>query len=142
VRPTTLPGGEPSRSVGDGGVGLGDGDGDGDGDGAADGDGLGSDAGARVGVGSAVASAGSAETARGSPPGCSVCSTAAGAELYDMEQVVVRGPAHPGPVDRLGGSDDVLKELLFHGWEHELQLDFEVVEAAEPPRRRCVPSSP
>ncbi|TVP71140.1 MAG: phosphoserine phosphatase, partial [Nitriliruptor sp.] len=58
---------------------------------------------------------------------------ASGAELYDMEQVVVRGRLTLDLSIGLGGSDDVLKELLFHGWEHQLQLDFEVVEAAEPP---------
>ncbi len=56
---------------------------------------------------------------------------AAGAELYDMEQVVVRGRLTLDLSIGLGGSDDVLKELLFHGWEHDLQLDFEVVETVE-----------
>jgi phosphoserine phosphatase len=57
----------------------------------------------------------------------------AGAELYDMEQVVVRGRLTLDLSIGLGGSDDVLKELLYHGWEHDLQLDFEVVTTAEPP---------
>ena len=56
-----------------------------------------------------------------------------GAELYDMEQVVVRGRLTLDLSIGLGGSDDVLKELLFHGWEQGLTLDFEVVEAADPP---------
>jgi phosphoserine phosphatase len=60
-----------------------------------------------------------------------------GADLYDMEQVVVRERLTLDLLVGLGDSDDVLKELLFHGWEHGLQLDFEVVEdvssrAAEP----------
>ena len=56
-----------------------------------------------------------------------------GAELYDMEQVVVRGRLTLDLSIGLGGSDDVLKELLFHGWEQGLTLDFEVVEADEAP---------
>ncbi len=56
-----------------------------------------------------------------------------GAELYDMEQVVVRGRLTLDLSIGLGGSDDVLKDLLFHGWEQGLTLDFEVVEAADPP---------
>ena len=56
-----------------------------------------------------------------------------GAELYDMEQVVVRGRLTLDLSIGLGGSDDVLKELLFHGWEQGLTLDFEVVAAADPP---------
>ncbi len=55
------------------------------------------------------------------------------AELFDMEQVVVRGRLTLDLSIGLGGSDDVLKELLFHAWEQGLQLDFEVVDAAEPP---------
>ncbi len=56
-----------------------------------------------------------------------------GAELFDMEQVVVRGRLTLDLSIGLGGSDDVLKELLFHGWEQGLTLDFEVVEAEDPP---------
>jgi phosphoserine phosphatase len=57
----------------------------------------------------------------------------AGGELEDMEQVVVRGRLTLDLSIGLGGSDDVLKELLFHAWEQGLQLDFEVVDAVEPP---------
>jgi phosphoserine phosphatase len=52
-----------------------------------------------------------------------------GAELYDMEQVVVRDRLTLDLLVGVGPGDDVLKELLFHGWEHGLQLDFEVVES-------------
>ena len=61
---------------------------------------------------------------------------AAGAELFDMEQVVVRGRLTLDLSIGLDGSDDVLKELLFHGWEQGLQLDFEVVTTEEPPAPR------
>ncbi len=53
---------------------------------------------------------------------------ASGAELYDMEQVVVRERLTLDLLIGVAEGDDVLKELLFHGWERDLQLDFEVVE--------------
>lgn len=49
-------------------------------------------------------------------------------ELYDMEQVVVRERLTLDLLLGLDEGDDVLKELLFHGFQHGLQLDFEVVE--------------
>ena len=52
----------------------------------------------------------------------------AGVELFDMEQVVVRDRLTLDLLIGIGGGDDVLKDLLFHGWEHGLTLDFEVVE--------------
>ncbi len=52
----------------------------------------------------------------------------AGAELYDMEQVVVRGRLTLGLLLGTTHGDDVLKELLYHGWEQGLTLDFEVAE--------------
>jgi phosphoserine phosphatase len=64
----------------------------------------------------------------------------AGVELHDMEQVVIRQRLTLDLLVGLGEGDDVLKELLFHGWEHGLQVDFEVVEAGgePPPRPRFV----
>jgi len=50
------------------------------------------------------------------------------AELYDMEQVVVRERLTLDLLIGVSEGDDVLKELLFHAWERDLQLDFEVVE--------------
>ncbi len=52
----------------------------------------------------------------------------AGARLYDIEQVVVRERLTLDLLIGVEAGDDVLKELLYHGWEHGLQLDFEVVE--------------
>jgi phosphoserine phosphatase len=52
----------------------------------------------------------------------------AGVELYDMEQVVVRERLTLDLLLGVGEGDDALKELLFHGFQHGLQLDFEVVE--------------
>jgi phosphoserine phosphatase len=54
----------------------------------------------------------------------------AGAELYDMEQVVVRERLTLDLLLGVGEGDDALKELLFHGFQHDLQLDFEVVADA------------
>jgi phosphoserine phosphatase len=56
----------------------------------------------------------------------------AGAQLYDMEQVVVRDRLTLDLLIGISEADDVLKELLFHGWEQGLQLEFEVAEAAAP----------
>jgi phosphoserine phosphatase len=59
-----------------------------------------------------------------------------GAELYDLEQVVTRDRLTLDLLIGATSGDDVVKELLYHGWEHGLQLDFEVVEGAEEPRSR------
>ncbi len=64
-----------------------------------------------------------------------------GVELYDMEQVVVRERLTLDLLLGVDEGDDALKELLFHGFQHDLQLDFEVVEdsssrASSEPRRR------
>ncbi|GIU91233.1 MAG: phosphoserine phosphatase [Acidimicrobiia bacterium] len=63
---------------------------------------------------------------------------AGGAELYDVEQVAVRGRLTLGLLVAVPDGGDVLKELLYYGWENGLHVDFEVVEDASPapPRRR------
>jgi phosphoserine phosphatase len=53
----------------------------------------------------------------------------AGAQLYDMEQVVVRDRLTLDLLVGISEGDDVLKELLFHGWEQGLQLEFDVADA-------------
>jgi phosphoserine phosphatase len=55
-----------------------------------------------------------------------------GAELYDMEQVVVRDRLTLDLLIGMGPGDDILKDLLFHAWERGLQLDFEMVEELAP----------
>ena len=55
-----------------------------------------------------------------------------GAELFDMEQVVVRDRLTLDLLVGVDGGDQVLKDLLFHGWEQGLQLEFEVVEGPGP----------
>ncbi|MEX1177044.1 MAG: phosphoserine phosphatase SerB, partial [Nitriliruptor sp.] len=51
-----------------------------------------------------------------------------GVELFDMEQVVVRERLTLDLLLGIDEGDDALKELLFHGFQHDIQLDFEVVE--------------
>lgn len=56
-----------------------------------------------------------------------------GAELYDVEQVVVRGRLTLDILFSAPEGKSTVKDLLFYGWESGLQLDFEVVEAAPSP---------
>lgn len=49
-------------------------------------------------------------------------------ELFDMEQVVVRERLTLDLLVGVDADDDVLKDLLFYGWEHGVGIDFEVVE--------------
>lgn len=57
--------------------------------------------------------------------------SAGGAELIDVEQVVVRGRLNLGCLIRVPKSSATIKDLVFYGWERELQVDFEVIEEAE-----------
>ncbi|MDP7549704.1 MAG: phosphoserine phosphatase SerB [Acidimicrobiales bacterium] len=57
---------------------------------------------------------------------------AAGAEVEDIEQVVIRGRLSLGLVVTVPGGRDLLKELLLYGWESDVTIDFEVVEQASP----------
>ncbi len=50
------------------------------------------------------------------------------AAVHDMEQVVVRERLTLDVLVGVPEDDDVLKELLFYGWEAGVHLDFEVVE--------------
>jgi len=56
------------------------------------------------------------------------------AELYDVEQVVVRGRLNLGLLIRVEGSQATIKDLLFYGWKHGLAVDFEIVEETPAPR--------
>lgn len=56
-----------------------------------------------------------------------------GAELYDVEQVVVRGRLTLDVLFSAPEGKSTVKDLLFYGWESGLQLDFEVVEEAPTP---------
>ncbi len=56
----------------------------------------------------------------------------AGAEVYDMEQVVVRDRLNLGLLVGVSEARSPLKDLLFFGWERDLHFDFEIVEPQEP----------
>ena len=51
-----------------------------------------------------------------------------GADVYDMEQVVVRERLTLDVLIGVGEDDDTVKELLFWAFQAGVQLDFEVVE--------------
>lgn len=53
-----------------------------------------------------------------------------GAELYDVEQVVVRGRLTLDVLFSAPEGQSTVKDLLFYGWEAGLEVDFDVVETA------------
>ncbi len=59
---------------------------------------------------------------------------AEGVELYDVEQVVVRGRLTLGLLIGVPEGRSTIKSLLFHAWEAGFDIDFEVVEDAPPER--------
>ncbi len=52
-----------------------------------------------------------------------------GADVYDMEQLVVRERLTLDLLISVPTGADLLKDLLFFGWENGIELDFEVVES-------------
>lgn len=50
------------------------------------------------------------------------------ADVFDMEQVVVRERLTLDVLISVPAGSDVLKELLYYGWESGVHIDFEVVE--------------
>lgn len=59
----------------------------------------------------------------------------AGAGIQDVEQIVVHGRLTLGLVITVPYGRDLLKELLLLGWEHGVQVDFEVVESTDARRK-------
>lgn len=55
---------------------------------------------------------------------------ATGADLYDVEQVVVRGRLTLDVLFSAPEGQSTVKDLLFFGWEAGLEVDFDVVETA------------
>ncbi len=53
---------------------------------------------------------------------------ASGAELYDVEQVVVRGRLTLDILFAAPEGASTVKDLLYYGWESGMQIDFEMVE--------------
>lgn len=60
-----------------------------------------------------------------------------GADVLDMEQVVVRDRLNLGLLISVAAERAPLKDLLFFGWERSLHFDFEVVD---PPENLPAPS--
>ncbi|REK20271.1 MAG: phosphoserine phosphatase SerB [Actinobacteria bacterium] len=52
-----------------------------------------------------------------------------GAEIYDVEQIVVRGRLTLAILVGVGESRSTISELLFYGWENELRIEFDAIEA-------------
>ncbi len=52
-----------------------------------------------------------------------------GAEIYDMEQVVVRERLTLGILISVPAGEDVVKNLLFYGFTADITIDFEFVES-------------
>ena len=52
-----------------------------------------------------------------------------GAELQDMEQVVVRRQLTLGLAGVVPAGRDLVKEVLLFGWERGLEIDFEIVDS-------------
>jgi phosphoserine phosphatase len=61
------------------------------------------------------------------------------AEIYDVEQVVLRGRLTLGVLVDVPEGATTVKDVLFLGWEQDLQVDFEIVEdQPEVPQPRSV----
>jgi len=54
----------------------------------------------------------------------------AGAEIEDVEQIVIRDHISLNIVTKIPEGQDLLKELLLVGWQHDLHIEFEKVDAA------------
>lgn len=56
-----------------------------------------------------------------------------GVEVHDVEQVTVRGRLNLGLLLGVPEGVTTIKDLVFYGWERDLHIDFEVVEADSGP---------
>lgn len=56
-----------------------------------------------------------------------------GAEVYDIEQIVVRGRLTLNVLIGVDAEGATIRDLLFFGWKEDLQIDFERIDAAPPP---------
>jgi len=60
---------------------------------------------------------------------------ATGAEVYDIEQIVVRGQLTLNVLVGVGGQKATIRDLLLFGWEQRLQIKFEVVDTVPTPMK-------
>jgi len=51
-----------------------------------------------------------------------------GADVLDVEQITIRGRLLLSVALRIPDAQDPFKELLYYGWEHGLQVDFQLVD--------------
>jgi len=58
-----------------------------------------------------------------------------GAEIHDVEQIVVRGRLTLNVLIEAPGERATISDLLLFGWENDLHLEFEVVDEAPTPAR-------
>ncbi|MEA1903200.1 MAG: phosphoserine phosphatase SerB [Actinomycetota bacterium] len=58
------------------------------------------------------------------------------AEIYDVEQIVVRGRLTLNVLVGLAAEQATIRDLLFFGWEEGLDVDFEVVDTTPTPPKR------
>ena len=59
----------------------------------------------------------------------------AGVEIYDVEQIVVRGRLTLNVLVGVSGERATIRDLLFFGWERGLNVEFEKVEDTPTPTR-------
>ncbi len=58
---------------------------------------------------------------------------ATGAEVYDIEQIVVRGRLTLNVLIGVDGQKATIRDLLLFGWEQRLHIEFEVVDPLPTP---------
>lgn len=56
-----------------------------------------------------------------------------GAEVYDVEQIVVRGRLTLNVLIGVDAEGATIRDLLFFGWKEDLHIDFEGIDAAPSP---------
>ena len=59
-----------------------------------------------------------------------------GADIYDVEQIVVRGRLTLNILIGVNAREPTIRDLLFFGWEEGLSVEFELVDAAPTPAKR------
>lgn len=61
--------------------------------------------------------------------------SATGAEVYDVEQIVVRGRLTLNVLIGVDGQKATIRDLLLFGWEQRLHIEFEVVDPLPTPAK-------
>ena len=59
-----------------------------------------------------------------------------GAEIFDVEQIVVRGQLTLNVLIEVSGEKATIGDVLYFGWERGLHIEFEVVDQAPTPLKR------